>query len=160
MGRACEGTGQKVIQTGMRKGGVCGETENSWPFPGQSPEELEGGPGIPSGQLPRLGLQAPILVPALALTCRGTSGTCHLWVSVSSSVNQGTRAGPGFPNLNKQIKWQWHCLFKQNLTRKPIPRKDTMEALTVSVEVQEAGRTVAPGRLEEPRVKTPRLLAL
>lgn len=45
---------------------------------GQSPEELDGGPGTPSGQLPRqdlasrLGLQDLVLVPALVLTYRGT----------------------------------------------------------------------------------------
>lgn len=65
-------------------------------LPGQGPEELEGGPGTPSGQLPtqglasRLDLQEPVLVLALVLTYREISGSCHLWASVSSPVNQGT----------------------------------------------------------------------
>lgn len=47
LGGACEGPGQKVTQIG----GGGGETEGEQaPFPGQSPEEQEGGRGTPLGK--------------------------------------------------------------------------------------------------------------
>lgn len=73
-GRACEGTGEKVIQTGVRQGGGGGETEKalgpSWAAPrgaGRRPWHTQwaasqAGPG----------LQDLVLVPASVLTCRGT----------------------------------------------------------------------------------------
>lgn len=88
---ACEGTGQKVIQTRCEEGRRrWWETEREQlALPGAEPRGAEGGPGIPNGQLPRQGL-ASGLVLTLVLTWKGTSGPCHLWDSVSSPGNQGT----------------------------------------------------------------------
>ena len=121
----------------MRKGREGGEIEQL-ALPGQRPEELEGGPGTPSGHLPRQGLasrldlQDPILVLAPVLTFRGISGTCYLWASVSSPTNQGTLGQSVIYKIKKKKRRrrrQWHSFFKQNHTRKPIHRNGTMEVV-------------------------------
>lgn len=109
--RAHEGTGEKVIQTGTRKGGGGGETESSWPFLGRGQRSwrealahaVDSGPGRtwPPGWASRLRFY-----PALVLACRRTSGTCHSRASVSSPVNYGTVSPSLVFNLKKnKIKW-------------------------------------------------------
>lgn len=118
---ACEGTGQKVIQTRCEEGRRRWwetERESSWPFPGQSPEELREALAYPMGSFPDrawpLGWSWLWFWLEKEHQALVISGTQFLPLEI-----KGLREDQWFSNLKRKKKWQWHSFFKWNLTWKP-----------------------------------------